>query len=191
MWRKVYHPKKKSLSRSLLLPYRSSSIALFMRGTLPFFLKVRYCAVCCAVLCCAVLCYAMLRYAVSFIIVSIYFILLFWCVMLNCIEFNTKWHYAVTGVRASNQPSLMNVMMELRKCCNHPYLLRWFHNITLCYTTIHNITLHYTSVTMNWCDVVTMHMKAWILNIGNITVQYWHFTLWWCQYGAVSDEVSS
>jgi SNF2 family DNA or RNA helicase len=30
-----------------------------------------------------------------------------------------------TGVRASNQPSLMNVMMELRKCCNHPYLLRY------------------------------------------------------------------
>lgn len=28
------------------------------------------------------------------------------------------------GVKASNQPSLMNIMMELRKCCNHPYLVR-------------------------------------------------------------------
>ena len=28
------------------------------------------------------------------------------------------------GTKPSNQPSLMNVMMELRKCCNHPYLVR-------------------------------------------------------------------
>lgn len=28
------------------------------------------------------------------------------------------------GTKSSNQPSLMNVMMELRKCCNHPYLVR-------------------------------------------------------------------
>jgi SNF2 family DNA or RNA helicase len=28
------------------------------------------------------------------------------------------------GCKASNQPSLMNVMMELRKCCNHPFLVR-------------------------------------------------------------------
>ena len=28
------------------------------------------------------------------------------------------------GAKSSNQPSLMNVMMELRKCCNHPYLVR-------------------------------------------------------------------
>jgi SNF2 family DNA or RNA helicase len=28
------------------------------------------------------------------------------------------------GLKASNQPSLMNVMMELRKCCNHPYLVK-------------------------------------------------------------------
>ena len=37
-----------------------------------------------------------------------------------------KFHsYGIPGIRASNQPSLMNVMMELRKCCNHPYLLRF------------------------------------------------------------------
>ena len=28
------------------------------------------------------------------------------------------------GAKPSNSPSLMNVMMELRKCCNHPYLVR-------------------------------------------------------------------
>jgi SNF2 family DNA or RNA helicase len=28
------------------------------------------------------------------------------------------------GAKAANTPSLMNVMMELRKCCNHPYLVR-------------------------------------------------------------------
>ena len=28
------------------------------------------------------------------------------------------------GAKPSNSPSLMNVMMELRKCCNHPFLIR-------------------------------------------------------------------
>lgn len=28
------------------------------------------------------------------------------------------------GAKPNNAPSLMNVMMELRKCCNHPYLVR-------------------------------------------------------------------
>ncbi|KAG5186809.1 SNF2 family N-terminal domain-containing protein [Tribonema minus] len=32
--------------------------------------------------------------------------------------------YLFRGARPSNTPSLMNVMMELRKCCNHPYLNR-------------------------------------------------------------------
>jgi chromodomain-helicase-DNA-binding protein 7 len=32
--------------------------------------------------------------------------------------------YLFKGLKASNQPSLMNVMMELRKCCNHPYLVK-------------------------------------------------------------------
>lgn len=37
-------------------------------------------------------------------------------------EKNTAYLYK--GLKASNQPSLMNVMMELRKCCNHPYLVK-------------------------------------------------------------------
>jgi SNF2 family DNA or RNA helicase len=28
------------------------------------------------------------------------------------------------GAKPSNSPSLMNIMMELRKCCNHPFLIR-------------------------------------------------------------------
>lgn len=38
--------------------------------------------------------------------------------------FEKNTQYLFKGVKASNQPSLMNVMMELRKCCNHPYLIR-------------------------------------------------------------------
>lgn len=28
------------------------------------------------------------------------------------------------GTKPNNAPSLMNIMMELRKCCNHPFLIR-------------------------------------------------------------------
>jgi SNF2 family DNA or RNA helicase len=38
--------------------------------------------------------------------------------------FEKNTAYLFKGLKASNQPSLMNVMMELRKCCNHPYLVR-------------------------------------------------------------------
>lgn len=37
-------------------------------------------------------------------------------------ERNTSFLYK--GTKPSNAPSLMNVMMELRKCCNHPYLVK-------------------------------------------------------------------
>jgi chromodomain-helicase-DNA-binding protein 7 len=37
-------------------------------------------------------------------------------------EKNTEFLFK--GLKASNQPSLMNIMMELRKCCNHPYLVK-------------------------------------------------------------------
>lgn len=37
-------------------------------------------------------------------------------------ERNTVYLYR--GLKSSNQPSLMNIMMELRKCCNHPYLIK-------------------------------------------------------------------
>lgn len=35
------------------------------------------------------------------------------------------------GCSRANQPSLMNVMMELRKCCNHPYLNRGAEELIL------------------------------------------------------------
>jgi len=28
------------------------------------------------------------------------------------------------GVKGKNVPNLLNIMMELRKCCNHPFLIR-------------------------------------------------------------------
>ena len=37
-------------------------------------------------------------------------------------EKNTQFLFK--GAKPSNSPSLMNVMMELRKCCNHPFLIR-------------------------------------------------------------------
>jgi SNF2 family DNA or RNA helicase len=37
-------------------------------------------------------------------------------------ERNTSFLFK--GTKPSNAPSLMNVMMELRKCCNHPYLVK-------------------------------------------------------------------
>jgi SNF2 family DNA or RNA helicase len=32
--------------------------------------------------------------------------------------------FLLKGTKANNAPSLMNVMMELRKCCNHPFLVK-------------------------------------------------------------------
>ena len=29
-------------------------------------------------------------------------------------------------------PSLINIMMEIRKCCNHPYLIRGAENAIMC-----------------------------------------------------------
>ena len=36
----------------------------------------------------------------------------------------------------SNVPNLLNTMMELRKCCNHPYLITGTSHPTLHYTSI-------------------------------------------------------
>ncbi len=37
-------------------------------------------------------------------------------------ERNTSFLFK--GAKSNNAPSLMNVMMELRKCCNHPFLIK-------------------------------------------------------------------
>jgi len=34
-----------------------------------------------------------------------------------------NFSYLCKGANSANVPSLLNTMMELRKCCNHPYLL--------------------------------------------------------------------
>ena len=33
-----------------------------------------------------------------------------------------NFEFLYKGATSSNVPNLMNTMMELRKCCNHPYL---------------------------------------------------------------------
>ena len=35
-----------------------------------------------------------------------------------------NFDHLLKGAKKSALPSLMNVMMELRKCCNHPYLIK-------------------------------------------------------------------
>lgn len=35
------------------------------------------------------------------------------------------------GNKAGSLPSLMNVMMQLRKCCNHPFLLRGVEDVEM------------------------------------------------------------
>lgn len=35
-----------------------------------------------------------------------------------------NFQHLVKGNKVGSVPSLMNVMMQLRKCCNHPFLLR-------------------------------------------------------------------
>lgn len=34
-----------------------------------------------------------------------------------------NFNYLSKGGTSANVPNLMNTMMELRKCCNHPYLI--------------------------------------------------------------------
>ncbi len=40
-----------------------------------------------------------------------------------------NFSFLAKGGGGSNLPSLMNTMMELRKCCNHPYLVNGNHII--------------------------------------------------------------
>lgn len=35
-----------------------------------------------------------------------------------------NFQFLAKGSTWSNAPNLMNTMMELRKCCNHPYLIK-------------------------------------------------------------------
>jgi len=35
-----------------------------------------------------------------------------------------NFSFLIKGSKASNMPNLINTMMELRKCCIHPYLIR-------------------------------------------------------------------
>lgn len=40
------------------------------------------------------------------------------------------------GGDSKNLPSLMNIMMELRKCCNHPFLIRGAEQTILAETAV-------------------------------------------------------
>lgn len=56
------------------------------------------------------------------------------CILLQILlsriyERNTSFLFK--GAKAGNAPSLMNVMMELRKCCNHPFLIQGAEGLIL------------------------------------------------------------
>jgi len=45
---------------------------------------------------------------------------------------NSNFTFLMKGTeKASNMPNLMNAMMELRKCCIHPYLIRGAEDVII------------------------------------------------------------
>lgn len=38
-----------------------------------------------------------------------------------------NFSFLAKGAGQANMPNLVNTMMELRKCCNHPYLIKGIH----------------------------------------------------------------
>ena len=47
--------------------------------------------------------------------------------------------YLSKGSTTTNVPNLMNTMMELRKCCNHPYLINGTTTITVLINVAMNV----------------------------------------------------
>jgi len=45
-----------------------------------------------------------------------------------------NFSFLAKGTTTANIPNLMNTMMELRKCCNHPYLINGISQPFLLYT---------------------------------------------------------
>jgi len=43
-----------------------------------------------------------------------------------------NFSFLAKGTATANIPNLMNTMMELRKCCNHPYLINGIYNVLFC-----------------------------------------------------------
>lgn len=49
-----------------------------------------------------------------------------------------NFSFLTKGANQHNMPNLINTMMELRKCCNHPYLINgeWGLGMCLCYRLV-------------------------------------------------------
>jgi SNF2 family DNA or RNA helicase len=45
--------------------------------------------------------------------------------------YEKNFSFLVKGVKGSNVGSMMNVMLQLRKCCNHPYLINGLEDSVL------------------------------------------------------------
>lgn len=51
-----------------------------------------------------------------------------------------NFSFLAKGAGQANMPNLVNTMMELRKCCNHPYLIKGI-TIPSCYVTTFFVTV--------------------------------------------------
>ena len=45
--------------------------------------------------------------------------------------FERNQSFLTKSIKSTNLPSLMNIQMELRKCCNHPYLIRGIEQVDM------------------------------------------------------------
>ena len=59
------------------------------------------------------------------IVIYLFLSLFFRAILERNFEFLSK------GTSGGNVPNLMNTMMELRKCCNHPYLIKGKQTVIL------------------------------------------------------------
>ena len=78
-------------------------------------------------------------------------------------------------------PSLLNVMMELRKCCNHPFLIKGQLDYTSSYMYMHMHVQYYTPLPTCTCTCIIhlylhVHACACIMLYNGIIDNYCHLS---------------
>ena len=71
------------------------------------------------------------------------------------------------GSGATTLPSLLNVMMELRKCCNHPYLIQGQGEIVQCQGELCNVggLKYHGKVIVVQCQGGLCNVKGQMFNV--------------------------
>jgi len=72
-----------------------------------------------------------------------------------------NFSFLAKGTTTANIPNLMNTMMELRKCCNHPYLI---NGITLACSFLENCT-HFSVYRNFYVSAQRTYLVALTMNI--------------------------